>query len=82
MDVLVRGGGGGHGRLAGDGRRGGAVELLDQGRGALVDERLELGHGDVWEGEVEDFVGLRGERGEVAVEEYGVEDACVVGGRC
>lgn len=77
--VVVVGLRGGGGRLARGGRRRGTVELLDQRRGALVDEGLELGDGDVGEGEVEDFVGLRGERGEVAVEEDGVEDACVTG---
>jgi hypothetical protein len=50
------------------------VELALQGGGALVDHGLELVVVDVGEGEVEDLAGLRGDGGEEAVEEDGVED--------
>lgn len=57
------------------------VELAQEGGGALGDEGLELGLGDVGEGEVQHLVGLRGDCGEVPVEEDCVEDAwfCLVG---
>lgn len=51
------------------------VQLADEGGGALVDQGLQLRNGDVGEGEVEDFVGLGGQGGEVPVEEDGVENA-------
>lgn len=69
------------------GRGGGAllglvgVELAQEGGGALGDEGLELGLGDVGEGEVQHLVSLRGDCGEVPVEENCVEDTwfCLVG---
>lgn len=48
---------------------------MHEGGGALVDERFELWVRNVGEGEVENFMGLRDEDGEVAVEEDCVEDS-------
>lgn len=64
----------------GGGGGGGGGEVADERAGALVDEGLELGLGDVGEGEIEDFVGLRDDGGEIAVEEDGVEDSWVARG--
>lgn len=51
------------------------VQLALEEGGALLDEGLELDVRDVREGEGEDGAGLRGDEGEVAVEEDRVEDA-------
>jgi len=50
------------------------VQLPGQGGGALLDHGLELDVLDVGEGQVEDVVGARGERGKESVEEDGVEN--------
>lgn len=54
------------------------IQLALEEGGALLDEGLELDVRDVREGEGEDLAGLRGDEGEVAVEEDRVEDAYVV----
>ena len=51
------------------------VQLALKEGSALLDEGLELDVRDVREGEGEDGAGLRGDEGEVAVEEDRVEDA-------
>lgn len=50
------------------------VELADERRRALVDQRLQFHVGDVREREVEDLACLWEDRGEEAVEEDRVED--------
>lgn len=50
------------------------VQLADQSGRALVDQRLELRDSDVRQRQVKDLVGLGLERGEVSVEEDGVQD--------
>jgi hypothetical protein len=50
--------------------------LAYDGVGALLDKGFDVVLGDVGEGHVEDVVGRGVERGEVSVEEDGVEDAC------
>lgn len=54
-----------------------AVYGSDQGQGALVDERLQVYVVDGGEGEVEQVAGEGGDGGEVAVEEYRVQDCYV-----
>lgn len=51
------------------------VELAEEGACAGFDQSVNVVFGDEGEGEVEDFVGCWVERGEVAVEEDGMEDA-------
>jgi hypothetical protein len=51
------------------------LELAGERVGALVDERLDLGLGHVGELEAEHVARLRGDGGEEAEEEDGVEDA-------
>lgn len=63
----------GKGRRVGRGALG--VELALEGGDVLLDHGLELVIVDVGQGQVEDFAGPRGERGEEAVEEDRVEDA-------
>ena len=53
------------------------VEALGQLVGALLDHGVELGVGGVGKGDVEDLARARGDGGEEAVEEDGMEDPCV-----
>jgi hypothetical protein len=52
------------------------LELAHQAGHALVDQRLDLGVGDVGELEAEHVAGLGADGREVAEEEDGVEDSC------
>jgi hypothetical protein len=54
----------------------GAIDGADEGQGALVDQGLEIDVVDGGQGEVEQVAGEGGYRGEVAVEEDGVQCGC------